>query len=121
MPRLILLVGVTLSLALLGHALDAGDEIKFNNLDKINTDADEDDPFVTLSGLTLFYASNKAGTFDILLSKRATANQVFPVGKPYAASKEDDERSGPPASTQRAPPRRRGRGSGGGRPRRRGR
>jgi len=79
--------------ALMGRFAAAGDDIKFIHLDRVNTDADEDDPYVSPSGLTLLYASNKAGTFDILTSKRTAAGQPFPAGKPYLASAEDDERS----------------------------
>lgn len=93
MMRALLLVAAALSLFLVSRAPGAGDEIKAVNLEKVNTEADEDDPFVTASGLTLLYASNKAGTYDILMSKRTTSGQTFPAGKPYLASKEDDERS----------------------------
>src|SRR5262245_15901529 len=78
---------------LLTGRIPGGDEIKVTNLDKINTDADEDDPFVTSSGQSLYYASNKAGTWDILLSKRSGPGVPVPAGKPIAASQEDDERS----------------------------
>ncbi len=93
MMRSALLAGIVLALGLLDRSSQAGEEIKVVNLEKVNTDADEDDPFVTGTGLTLFYASNKAGTFDIYLSKRSSAAQPFPAGKPYIASPDEDERS----------------------------
>lgn len=93
MMRSHMLVLALLSVSLIGRQAGAGDDLKLVNLEKINTDADEDDPFVTPSGLTLLYASNKAGTYDILTSKRSAAGLPFPTGKPYLASKEDDERS----------------------------
>jgi WD40-like Beta Propeller Repeat len=88
----IMLALPALALSLIAHA-GGGDELKLTNLEKINTEADEDDPFVTPSGQSIYYASNKAGTWDILLSKRSSAGQPFPAGKPLVASKEDDERS----------------------------
>lgn len=93
MKSVALTTTLSLALLLLGVATHAGDEIKIVNLGKVNTEADEDDPHVTPSGLTLFYASNKAGTFDILLSKRTGAGQPFPAGRPYAAGADEDERS----------------------------
>ena len=71
----------------------AGGEVKIVALDKVNTEADEDDPFVTANGLSLLYASNQNGTYDIWMSKRTSTGVPFPAGKPYLASKEDDERS----------------------------
>jgi WD40-like Beta Propeller Repeat len=68
------------------------DEAKALNLEKLNTEADEDDPFA-VDGLHLYYASNKAGTFDILLSRRAAPGQLWPAGKPVLNEKEADERS----------------------------
>ncbi|MCI0684746.1 MAG: hypothetical protein L0Y71_21830 [Gemmataceae bacterium] len=79
------------ALSLGSHGAGGGNDIKLIHLDKVNTDADEDDPYVSPSGLTLIYASNKAGTYDILTSRRNGA--AFPAGKPYLASPEDDERS----------------------------
>lgn len=89
----LMLIFPAITLLLTAHYVCGGDELKVTNLDKINTDADEDDPFVTPSGLSFYYASNKAGTWDILLSKRSSAGQPFPASKPLVASKEDDERS----------------------------
>ncbi len=93
MRLVFLLAGAALSLLMLTQGVGGGDELKVINLEKVNTEADEDDPFVTPSGQSLYYASNKAGTWDILLSKRSGAGQPFPAGKPLLASKEDDERS----------------------------
>src|SRR5262245_64551938 len=93
MQRVAILTCLITMVACIGRFAAAGDEVKFIHLDKVNTEADEDDPFVSPSGLTLLYASNKAGTFDIMLSKRTAAGQPFPAGKPYLNSPEDDERS----------------------------
>lgn len=74
------------------HAPAGNDDAKAVNLDKLNTAADEDDPFLVGDGRSLLYASNKAGTFDVLLSKRAAAGQPWPAGKPYLAEKDADVR-----------------------------
>ena len=93
MKYALLLALPALGFFMLTRSADCSDELKVVNLEKINTEVDEDDPFVTPSGQSLYYASNKAGTWDILLSKRSGAGQPFPAGKPFLASKEDDERS----------------------------
>ncbi|MCS7045319.1 MAG: hypothetical protein NZO58_03075 [Gemmataceae bacterium] len=71
----------------------AGDEIKAVNLGNLNTEADENDPYVSPSGLLLFYASNRAGTWDIYRSQRTSGATPFPPGKPYLAHAEYDERA----------------------------
>lgn len=93
MKRVAVLPCLMVIVVLMGRLVAGGDDVKFINLDKVNTDADEDDPYVSPSGLTLFYASNKAGTFDILVSKRSAAGQPFAAAKPYVNNPEDDERS----------------------------
>ena len=72
-------------------SLHAGDAnvAKPVNLEKVNTDADEDDPHV--NGDFLWYASNKAGTFDLLLSRRTGGTWV--AGKPVFNDTDADERS----------------------------
>ena len=52
------------------------------NLGKINTKADEDDPFL-LNSQVLLYASNVRGTFDILMSQRQGGSKTWPAGRPY--------------------------------------
>jgi WD40-like Beta Propeller Repeat len=47
----------------------------------INTEADEDDPCLASNGLTLYYASNAKGKFDILVSTRPNLNAKWPAGK----------------------------------------
>lgn len=93
MKQAMILTYVLSIVMLMGRCAGAGDGVKFIHLDKVNTDADEDDPYITPSGLTLFYASNKAGTFDVLTSRRSGVGQPFPAGKPILSSMEDDERS----------------------------
>jgi hypothetical protein len=51
------------------------------NLDAVNTKADEDDPFVSSNGLTLYYSSDAKGKYDIMLSQRRTALQAWPKGQ----------------------------------------
>jgi hypothetical protein len=66
--------------------------IKAVNLEKVNTAADEDDPFVSADGASLYYASNTGGTDGIYLSKRG-GGKDWPAGKPYLVSKDFDQRS----------------------------
>jgi len=69
------------------------DTPKAVNLDKMNTSADEDDPFVSADGSALYYASNTAGSFDIFVSVRK-GTAPWPAGKPVVAinTKDADER-----------------------------
>ncbi len=57
-------------------------KVKPVNLGSVNTKADEDDPFLTPDGLTLYYASNanSLGTFDILKSQRKASSSPWPRG-----------------------------------------
>ncbi len=87
-------VVVALFIALLQiPLLEAGDAVKPVNLEKVNTESDETDPFPSPDGLGLYYATNAFGTFDIFLAKRASATLNWPSGKPLVASKDADERS----------------------------
>jgi hypothetical protein len=74
---------VALSLfALLAGAADPPKEsgVKPVNLDKLNTEADEDDPFLSSNGV-LYYASNANKKFDILCSQRRAATEPWKPGK----------------------------------------
>lgn len=67
--------------------------VKPINLEKLNTDKDEDDPHVGSSGLTLFYSANAKKKFDILFSRRANLSQPWAAGKvlgDYIQSEADD-------------------------------
>jgi WD40-like Beta Propeller Repeat len=59
-----------------------------------NTAANEDDPQVSSSGLFLFYSSDAAGKYDIMVSVRSNLRQVWPKGRSfegdYIQSKVDD-------------------------------
>jgi hypothetical protein len=70
-----------------------GTEVKVVNLEKLNSEADEDDPCALPDGITLLYAKKVGGTFDIYLSRRNAAGQPWPAGKPFLNSKEYDERT----------------------------
>ena len=89
------LFGISLALGTLPKAPAGDDEsIKPVNLDKVNTDADEDDPFLAADGLALYYASNATGTFDILVAQRRTAASTWLPGKRLRLnSKTSDARS----------------------------
>jgi hypothetical protein len=95
MPRLLIpLLTTALVLAALSPA-PAGDAgtLKPTNLGKVNTAADEDDPFVTADGGTLYYASNIGGPFKIFSARRTAKG--FGAGTPVQTSgaKDADERS----------------------------
>jgi hypothetical protein len=72
-----------------------GDEtklVKAVNL-AVNTKADEDDPFLSSSGLTLWYSSNAGGKFDILMTQRRTVRAAWGKGEvpdSYMQSQVDD-------------------------------
>lgn len=68
------------------------DAVKPTNLEKLNTDADEDDPFA-LDGLNLYYATNKSGRWEIMQSKRAGVTNPWPAGKSQFSGKDVDFRS----------------------------
>lgn len=59
----------------------------------VNTEADEDDPYLSSSGLTLWYASNAGGKFDIMLSQRRNVRAAWSKGKlleDYVRTEVDD-------------------------------
>lgn len=72
----------------------AGDNLaKPTNLDKLNAEADEDNPFAAGDGVSLFYDSNRSGRFEILVSRRTASTQPWGPGKVFLASKDYDCRS----------------------------
>lgn len=59
----------------------------------VNTKADEDDPYLSSSGLTLWYSSNEKGKFDILMAQRPNVRGVWKKGQvldDYVQTKVDD-------------------------------
>ena len=62
----------------------------------VNTKADEDDPFLSSGGLTLWYSCNSKGKFDILMAKRRTLRSAWGKGElpdSYIRSEVDDRGS----------------------------
>jgi hypothetical protein len=95
MPRhLVTLTATALALVTLPPA-PGGDPGSLNpvNLDKVNTDADEDDPFVTPDGGVLYYASNKSGRFKIRYARRTAKGWSAGQPLPTSGAKDADERS----------------------------
>lgn len=90
----IILAGCVL-LGLVSWAISGAQEIKPVNLDKLNTEADEDDPCPLADDVTLLYVSKARGTFDIYRSERASTKAAWPPGKPMAnvSSADFDERT----------------------------
>lgn len=60
----------------------------------INTKADETDPYVSADGLLLFYATNAAKQFDLMLARRASTIGKWKPAKAIVEvnTKENDER-----------------------------
>jgi|SRR5579884_2543839 len=59
----------------------------------VNTKADEDDPFLSSNGLTLWYSCNGAGKFDILMAQRRTVRSAWGKGElpdSYVQTEVDD-------------------------------
>ena len=91
--RFLLLAVLPLIALLLLSPSDAGDaKLKITNLDKLNTDNDEEDPCPTPDGNGLLYATKARGSYDIYVSKRTAAAMPFGPGKPFIADKLADER-----------------------------
>src|SRR5437660_2120913 len=82
-----------LLLALSACPIGAGAQnaVHAGNLDKVNTEADENDPFPAPDG-NLYYASKRAGRWEIMVAKKSSAG-VFGTGKVYESSTESDCRS----------------------------
>jgi Tol biopolymer transport system component len=71
---------------------DAPRPLKPVNL-AVNTRADEDDPFLASRGLTLYYASNAKGKWDIMVAHRDSVRKSWPAGdvlQDYIATEADD-------------------------------
>jgi len=59
----------------------------------VNTEADEDEPFLASKGLTLYYAANAKGKWDIMFSHRSSPQKAWPAGdvlQDYIATEADD-------------------------------
>lgn len=59
----------------------------------VNTKADEDEPFLASKGLTLYYACNAKGKWDIMFAHRSAPQKSWPAGdvlQDYIATEADD-------------------------------
>src|SRR5581483_5355800 len=83
------------ALSLQGGGSGQEGDLKVVNLDKLNSEADEVDPFIAPNNLVLLYATNKGGLFDIHVSQRSGLTAPWPAGKPFpnVNTKDADERS----------------------------
>ncbi len=70
------------TLSVIDVRADDPQELKIHNLDKINTPADEDDPFVSADGSTLFFTSNPSGQFHLMSATRRSKTQPYANAKP---------------------------------------
>jgi hypothetical protein len=80
-------VGLTLLLLVRAPAGEPG-SLSPVHLDNVNSEADEDDPFVTADGSALYYASNRGGTFAILIARRT--RKGWTSGQPLASVNRKD-------------------------------
>jgi hypothetical protein len=82
MNRLLLFALIVLSMSLFSVMAALADDkpIKPTNL-PFNTKADEDEPFVTSNSQKLYYTSNEAGKFDIMVSSWENGNKKWGAGK----------------------------------------
>lgn len=79
-------------LCLLADAAGAARPVTPVNL-AFNSKADEDDPFLSSSGLTLWYSCNEGGKFDIVMAQRRTVRSAWGKGEvpdSYVQSEVDD-------------------------------
>src|SRR5581483_12051565 len=74
------------ALSLQGGGSGQEGDLKVVNLDKLNSEADEVDPFIAPNNLVLLYATNKGGLFDIHVSQRSGLTAPWPAGKPFPTS-----------------------------------
>lgn len=79
----------------LSLGITAADDVKLvkPTNSPINTKADEDDPFLSSSGLTLWYSSNQGGKFDVMMAQRRTIRSTWGKGEvpdSYMQSAVDD-------------------------------
>jgi hypothetical protein len=89
---LFLAVFAAASLSFLAEAANGTKLITPINL-AVNTKADEDDPFLSSSGLTLWYSCNLGGKFDIMMAQRRTVRSTWGKGEvpdSYVQSPVDD-------------------------------
>lgn len=85
---IVCVIGALLSTPLAAQVKDS----RFITFDKLNTEADETDPFVFGNGTNFLYASNKNGKFELWWSKRTTP-PVWPAGKIYYSQDNGELRS----------------------------
>ncbi len=89
---LFLAIIAVLCLPLSSGAADEVKPVKAINL-AINTKADEDDPFLSSNGLTLWYSCNGGGKFDIMMAQRRNLRSGWGKGEvpdSYMQSQVDD-------------------------------
>jgi hypothetical protein len=88
----LLAVAFVLALSLAAEADDEVKLVKAVNL-AFNTKADEDDPFLSSSGLNLWYSCNAAKKFDIMMTQRRNTRSAWGKGEvpdSYMQSQVDD-------------------------------
>jgi hypothetical protein len=72
---------------------DNAPALKPANLDSLNTTREEDDPHLGSNGLVIYFSSNAAAKFDILMATRPSPDQPWGAGKAledYIQTRVDD-------------------------------
>lgn len=74
---------LAVSAAALLSSVEAAGQAKLVNPTNLalNTKADEDDPFLSSGGLTLWYSCKKNGKYDIMMAQRRTLRSAWKVGE----------------------------------------
>lgn len=76
-----------------GSTASVQGQVKPVNLDGPNTKADEVDPFILADGQTMYYASNSAGNFNLMMTRRGSKSWSAGKAFPIINSKDADTRS----------------------------
>lgn len=85
--------GLLFSFTLFIWSTEAGDTIKIVNLEKLNSDADEEDPCPTPDGLGMLYVKKGKKYLTIHVSKRSSITTTFGAGRVFIPDRVGDLRS----------------------------
>jgi hypothetical protein len=78
---LVALLPAALLLLTLPVAAEPDKTVKPINLDKLNTKADEDEPFLASNGLSLYYSAKNGDHWELMVSSRQKTSQPWPAGQ----------------------------------------
>jgi hypothetical protein len=78
---LIALLPAGLLLLTLPAAAEPDRVLKVTNLDRLNTRADEDEPFLASNGLAMYYSVKNGDHWELMVSSRRKTSQDWPAGQ----------------------------------------